>query len=391
MRFSRRKQTACLSDRKERRRAEIQRAKELFDLQAYAGESLEHCGRGLVCPLCGSGAGANHSPAFSIKKGQTWWKCFSCGETGDSLKLVGILEGTDDWLEQLRFMAAHDGFELDEDELGVRSARPLTFAERAERERHKQAKAKEREARERQRVEEAAALARRVAVCQEAHRVAVAESRGKLDPGHLAYLLTRGIDQETAERWGLGTFEAPGHYPGSRLMVPYAGSDYYHIDRDVTGRAPNKYYKWPTGEVGPEPMWNPGALDHELIVVMEGQLDALAVGDLGYQAVATGGTGKTAFLGELDRRQWRGAVVLLGDSDEKGQTFVLDLAGELEGRDLAPLIFNRWPWDPGADRPRFKDPQEWWQHDRDGLRAALYLSAGEAFECWQGHNDNRKD
>ena len=55
--------------------------KESVSLKEYAEAHLTHARGGLICPLCGSGTGANKTPAFSIKD-DTSWKCFSCGASG---------------------------------------------------------------------------------------------------------------------------------------------------------------------------------------------------------------------------------------------------------------------------------------------------------------------
>ena len=43
-----------------------------------------------ICPLCGSGTGANASGAFSIDKDTnfTTWHCFACGKGGDKFDLA---------------------------------------------------------------------------------------------------------------------------------------------------------------------------------------------------------------------------------------------------------------------------------------------------------------
>ena len=40
------------------------------------------------CPFCGSGKGTNQSPAFSIKKKDNFFKCFSCGTGGSTIDFV---------------------------------------------------------------------------------------------------------------------------------------------------------------------------------------------------------------------------------------------------------------------------------------------------------------
>ena len=65
-----------------------------------------------ICPLCGSGTGSNRTGAFSIKEG-TKWKCFSCGKGGDLFDLIGEYEGIACHAEQLRRAAEIFGVTLD--------------------------------------------------------------------------------------------------------------------------------------------------------------------------------------------------------------------------------------------------------------------------------------
>ena len=364
-----------------RRNAEIARVKGLVDLKAYADDHLERRSNGAyVCPACGCGTHANRTACLYVK-GQRW-RCYSasCGEHGDVLALAGLVEGLEGWRDQLQAVADYAGADIDEAELGE-ARRPATFAERAERERRRREREEEAARREEERAAKAEEMGRAVAAGRAAHAEALRRLRGPItDPAALAYLAGRGIDAATAERWGLAYVPRTSRYKRPRIVIPYPGSDYYHVDRAITPGELPKYYKWPSAIVGPEPMWNPAALESFLIVVMEGQLDALAVAEYGYESVSTGGSGKRAFLAELERTGWYGAVLLLGDSDEIGQGFihgredhgkhVPGLAEELAARGLHPVAFDAWP--VGNDgRPLYKDAQEWWQHDPEGLGRAL--------------------
>lgn len=57
-----------------------------------------------ICPLCGSGSGSHGTGAFSIIGDK--WKCFSCGKGGDIFDLIGELEHTADYNQQLQSAAA---------------------------------------------------------------------------------------------------------------------------------------------------------------------------------------------------------------------------------------------------------------------------------------------
>ena len=105
-----------------------------------------------------------------------------------------------------------------------------------------------------------------------------------------------------------------------RVIIPYPGSDYYHIDRLITGGSTNapKYIKPKSSLVGPEPIWNPDALEEDCFFVVEGPFDAIAVQSCGYPAVALCGTGHDALVKALIDKQYQGTVVIMLDCDLAG-------------------------------------------------------------------------
>lgn len=338
------------------------------DLRAYAAAKLERepRGRGYVCPACGSGS--RKDSAFSITRDGRHWECFSCGAGGDVFDLAGAVLGTEDRNAELEEVAGFAGVPS----RGAAPRRRETSAERIARKRSALA-ARARERREGAELEEG----RR----RHAEGIKAAQARIS-DPAAVAYLGSRGIGLETARAWGLGYADRSTRYRSPHIVIPYPGSAYYHIDRTLCpDRTPWKYFKWPAAELGPEPLWNPGALDSFAACVVEGQLDALAVQSCGVlPAISLGGHGTRALMAEIERREWRGALVVMQDSDESGRNATMALAGELERAGLCCTVFTYWPWDYGADRPRHKDAAEWFAADRAGLGAALVRAKADALE-----------
>ncbi len=202
------------------------------------------------------------------------------------------------------------------------------------------------------------------------------------EPGAVAYLESRGIDLGTAREWGLGYAEGSTRYRTPHIVIPYPGSAYYHIDRTIMPEStPWKYFKWPAAEIGLEPLWNPAALDSPVACVVEGQFDALAVQSCGVMpAISLGGHGTRALMGEVGRRGWRGALVLMEDPDESGVKASMALAGELTRAGVCCTIFTYWPWDEGAGGPLYGDAAEWHAADRAGLASALLRAESDALE-----------
>lgn len=344
-------------------RDEFERVKEAVSLREYADAHLERRGRQYVCPACGSGTHSNGTPALSVTPDGRCWKCFSCGTGGDVFDLAGAVIGTGDRREQLDEVASWAGLGPMPTAQGPRRTRPRreTVAETVER------------------MAGIAAGAARRKANRESHAEAVRRARERIgDPVAVSYLASRGITLEQAREWGLGYAERSTHYRTPHIVIPYPGNEWYHADRSIRpDLTPWKYFKWPTAEVGPEPLWNPDALDGRLIVLVEGQLDALGVQSCGFEAVACGGHGTRALLAEMERRHWAGVALLMLDADDSG----MDASARLGLRlDHAPGVtawtFCRWP--EGGRRMRFKDPAEWFAADRDGMAGAIAETAEEA-------------
>ena len=335
-----------------------------MDLRAYAEAHLERRGRQYGCPACGSGTHTHGTPALSITPDGRRWTCFSCGIGGDVFDLAGAVTGTADRREQLAEVARWAG--LDVGAMGPAPRRPR-------RRRWTLAEIK-------QRMEEVTDASARRKHAREAHAEAVRRARERIgDPVAVSYLASRGITLEQAREWGLGYAERSTRYRTPHIVIPYPGSEWYHADRSIRpDLTPWKYFKWPADEVGPEPLWNPDALDGRLIVLVEGQLDALAVQSCGFEAVACGGHGTRALLAEIGRRRWTGTALLMFDADSSGMDATAGIGGRLDrAPGVAAWTFWRWPEGEGGQEFRFKDPAEWFAADRDGMAGAIAETAEE--------------
>lgn len=299
------------------------------NLRAYVERITERRGRNnYVCPLCGSGDGPRKTAAFNVTGSK--WKCFSCQEGGDILDLIGKVEGIEGYTKRLRRAAEVLGIDTRAGCIRVTPERLATPSK-----------------------------IERAATDYDAGRAterAYIESC-KRNIGHAAdYLAQRGYTIEQARDLGFGYDPAR-----RRLVVPWAGSDYYHIDRDITGAQARKYEYPKADEVGPMPLFNPGALDEPAFVVVEGPLDAWAVMRCGRAAaVALGGTGHRQLVAELQVRHYQGCVVLMLDNDRAGKAAQDKLAKALEDAGIAHLSVaypEDWPYKDVDEYVR-GDPEE---------------------------------
>lgn len=314
---------------------DFDRVKQSANLKEYAEATLQKSRGGLYCcPACGSGTSgtANSDGALSIDGEK--WKCFSCDRGGDVFDLAGIVNGTEDKREQLGHVAAWAG-------VSVSDTKPqITVLRNANPERTPKEKPNTLEG---QRKEAAYITQARAALA--AH------------PEALAYWRSRGFTDQEAAAFGIG-YDAGR----KRLVLPWEGSEHYHIDRDTTGAAQAKYTKPKSEQVGRQPLYNPKALEAPAFFIVEGVLDALAVRACGFEAVALGGTGAAQAVEEMNARGAYGVAVCLLDGDEKGQEAQAALDGLLEAAGILHIA---------AQLPEHKDAAEALAADRESLGAFL--------------------
>lgn len=364
---------------------DFQEVKSRARIEKYAEDHLERKGRTFVCPACGSGNGPNGTPAFSIKEDR--FKCFSCDAGGDVFDLAGIVEGTEDKHAQLRAVAEWAGIALDialDEDSGSDTFRSRKKGNPG---------TGDRTGREMAAKQPTAAQKRfpDYKEGRERHSSYVAGCRANIhDPEAVAYLASRGITEEEAVALGLGYDPAAPRgwkdaagtwHRGGRIVIPWKGSDYYHIDRAVSDSATDgKYNKPSSEEVGPQPLYNHAALDADSFFIVEGALDAVAVELCGFQAVALGGTGSRAVAQAIGSKKPRGVAMVMLDSDGAGEHAAKELGDLLDASQVDSIQ---------VDMPEHKDAAEWLAADREGLRSFLQMQHDNALAAVSDRREER--
>lgn len=352
---------------------DFEEVKNQADINKYAEQHLEHVRGGLVCPFCGSGTGPNHTPAFHITK-ENRFKCFSCGEGGDIFDLAGIVGGIEDKAGQYRAVCEWAGIRLEEDgPAGARISREISKPGTNPQGSVETTANRLSDAHAGKSVALTEPTDKEHAEGRARHAAYLAECRKRIhDPEAVAYLESRGITEEEAEALGfgydprapMGWKDAGGAWhSGGRIVIPWKGSDYYHIDRAISGSAKEaKYDKPRADEVGAQPLYNPDALRERAFFIVEGALDAVAVELCGYQAIALGGTGARGTVEAMAARKPQGVAVVMLDGDKPGRAAAEKLADAL---DAAGIV------NTNVHLPDHKDAAEWLAADREGLRSLL--------------------
>lgn len=326
----------------------FEKVKDAADLRAYAEAHLVRMGRTFVCPHCSSGTGPDKSPAFSITPDGAHWKCFSCHAGGDVFDLAGELLDTDNKLEQLEEVARFFNVQIESDGRRGETVRAVTAKDAKQAQEEKPKDYREGRARH----------AEYVRRCQE---------RITQYPEALAYLEKRGLDLS----------EGYGYDPSRRrLVIPWKGCDWYHIDRDITDAAEVKYLKPRSDEVGPQPFYNPDALKEPVFFIVEGVLDAIALEALGYPAVAVASNRISAANAEelaqaVERSSSDPMAVIMLDNDVAGRDGAEVIRDTLDAHKIKNFIaFD----DPDGGSDKYKDADQWRREDPKGLREYLYFA-----------------
>ena len=288
-----------------------QKVREEISIGDYAASVLEHRGNKLICPYCGSGTHGKCTPAFSIDKKTNRFKCFSCEESGSTIDLAMKVNNLIDVNSAVETLEQWAGLATGE---GVRtSIKPQKAQTLVSTPVDVQKPSNDR---------------------RQTHRAYIETRARDIElPAAVAYLNSRGISLETAREHRLGYDAA-----SNRLVIPYTGSEFYHVDRDTTGNAAHKYEKPKSSEVGTEPLYGINYLQQqqEPVFIVEGALDALAIENVGAPAIALCGTGSNKLIKALSTVKQPPMLLLSLDNDKAGREAAERVATQLQ---VAGVVF----------------------------------------------------
>lgn len=293
-----------------------------------------------VCPLCGSGTGSHSTGAFSIKG--TSWKCFSCNEGGDIFDLIGKHEGITDYSEQLKRAGELFGISIDI----YRATAQEDFREYQNPPKNEQY------------------------THNNIHTTDYTQFflQANRDIEKTSY--HRGLSIETLNRFKIGYVEswrhpkAPNAPASPRLIIPTSKESY--LARDTRDQIPEEQKPYTKSKVGSIHLFNAKALQTATkpIFIIEGELDALSIIEVGGEAVALGTTTKVKSLLELLKtKKPEQPLIIALDNDEAGEKAYRELSEGLKGLSIPFYRLN-----PAGE---YKDANEALQGNREALRQAV--------------------
>lgn len=268
--------------------------------------------KAFVCPLCGSGTGKSGTGAFTITPEGNSWKCFACDKGGDTLDLIGYVEGIDDYNSKLT--RAGELFNLDIDMAT---------------EYQNQSKSGQ------------------VADTHNSIHTSVDGDyiefykKANSNIGNTTYAKDRGLSDSILSRFKIGFVEdwkhpnAPKNVTGSpRLIIPVTQTSY--LARDTRKDIPEYQKQYAKTKVGGSNIFNGRAfIEHgdRPIFVVEGEIDALSIMEVGGLAVGLGSTSNTKKLAELVKgKELARPLILALDNDPRGKKAQEQLEGFLQAQ-----------------------------------------------------------
>lgn len=188
------------------------------------------------------------------------------------------------------------------------------------------------------------------------HNTAYTMQQGEAEPDYTSFFLQanrdiaktsyhRGLTLETLNRFKLGYVEswthpkAPQAPPSPRLIIPTSKHSY--LARDTRDNLTPEQAQYAKSKVGKVRIFNSKALytASKPVFIVEGELDALSIIDVGGEAVALGSTAnRRALLTMLESQRPAQPLIIAMDNDEAGSKANRELA---EGLERLKITFYR--------------------------------------------------
>lgn len=283
-----------------------------------------------VCPLCGSGTGQHGTGAFSIKDGISW-KCFSCGESGDIFDLIGKKEGITEYKEQLQ--RAGELFNI--------NTAPYKAAPQTD---YKSAPRNQKQDKNEQYTQQHIHNNTYTKEAEQDYTSFFLQANKDIENTNYH----RGITLETLNHFKVGYVKnwknpnVPTAPASPRLIIPTSKHSY--LARD-TRQGVQEYSKLKVGGVR---IFNSRVLRtaEKPIFIVEGELDALSIIDVGGEAIALGGTPNVKNFIDLlkaERRTFTQPFIISMDNDEPGENAAKALSEGLKSLNIPFYNFSVAP------------------------------------------------
>ena len=329
----------------------------------------DRSGRGIICPICGNGSGADGDGITENPHKPGQLKCWKCGFTGDSIDLY-MKEYEVDYNTALQAMADFLGYGIEAYDGSDRAgAAQSGFKSKADKIHTEQS-------------QEGTGTA---TTADYADYYLQCEQRID-DPAALSYLQARGISRETAAAYHLGYDPAwispeairRQRAKGSdwtppataRLIMPVSRNHY--VARAISQDIEKKYQKMNETGGGPACIFNlPAIRQGQAVFIVEGIIDALSIVEAGGQAIALNSTSNADQLIKLlERQNTDCSFIICPDNDDAGRRAAETIENGLQRLHIKHITAN-----VSGD---YKDANDCLTADRQALEQAIKAAQAKA-------------
>lgn len=319
-------------------------------LTEYVESITDHSRKGnrkaYVCPLCGSGTGRNKTGAFTITPDGLSWKCFVCHKGGDTLDLIGYVEDINDY--STKVTRAGELFNLDIEEPTEYQKRDRT-AQNTDTQTNMHTDTK-----------------------TETNYIDFYKQANK-NIQATKYPEKRGLSKAILDHFKIGYVENWRHpdvsenVPTSpRLIIPVTKTSY--LARDTREKIPDYQKAYAKAKVGSSDIFNARAFIDYLdkpIFIVEGEIDALSIMEVGGVAVGLGGiSNANKLVDKLKDTKLERPLILALDNDSAGRQAQDELAKLLQAKKIPYTVAELTTQDA-------KDPNDMLVRDRGAFEARV--------------------
>lgn len=289
----------------------------------------DNSGKGYICPMCSSGTGKNGT-GMTTKDG-IHFTCWSCNDiqNNDIIDIIGIENQITDTREIFNKAYEIYGIEVDENysNSSYDAENDFIFNDQ-------DTQSSNNTHRDNNDVQQSSG---------EDYTSLFLEANKNLHKTN--YLMSRGLTTSLANKFNLGFIEDWSHpkspyYKKPVLIIPTDKDSY--LARDIRKDIPEKEKKYSKMKVGKSNIFNIKALDSNTSVfIVEGEIDALSIEELGYKAIALGSTTNiNKFISHLENNKIKlsNPLILAMDNDKAGKEAALKLQGLLKEKGYTSFI-----------------------------------------------------
>ena len=329
-----------------------------------------------ICPFCGSGTGAKATGAFTVYPETSRYKCFSCGNSGDIFDLAAHTEGLEKG-DLFKLLAERYGLQVD-------YQRPETGTDK---EKYSISIGKDP-------TQDIHISDTQQAKTESKHNTTTDYTEFYREANkHLAETdYNRGITLETLNRFLVGYVpdwqppKAPNAPKTPRLIIPRSRTSYLARDTRATKDIP-EYQKQYTKQNSPGKisLFNIAALrtSTKPLYIVEGEIDAMSIIDVGGEAIATCSTSNIhsllKALEEATAEQAAGMPLIIAfDDDEAGQKATAELVKGLQKLKKAYCVYRPHTGYKDANEALNADRKVFQSYVLHGMEHINELTAAEA-------------